>query len=220
MTSPKAGSALWAAAGAMFLLYAVLRPYSSEVGMEGAQAFAETAWVIAHVCAAMGFIAVALALRSLEYVVRSTAGAASAATAVVLTWIGTGLTLTYYGAETFALNAVGAQAVAESDPTIMDLADPIRNGAIQITLFGIGLLLVLVGGIFAALAVWRSGVLTAWAGIPVAVGLVLFLPQFFASPALRITHGSLMFVGCLVLAWAFSTLRVDRVRTDSVSAPA
>ncbi|WP_088945817.1 hypothetical protein [Rhodococcus sp. 1168] len=218
MTSAKAGSALWAFAAVMFLAYPIMRPYSTEVGMEGAEAFAQTNWVVAHVSAMLGFVAIALALRSLEHVVAATAGAATAGTAVVLTWIGVGLTLTYYGAEAFALNAVGAKAVSDAEPAIMDLADPIRNGAVQISMFGIGLVLVLVGGIFAALAVRRSGVLPAWAGLPIAVGLALFLPQFFASPALRIGHGVVMFVGCVVMAWAMWNARTERVKTDLAAA--
>ncbi|MET4048904.1 MULTISPECIES: hypothetical protein [unclassified Rhodococcus (in: high G+C Gram-positive bacteria)] len=214
MTSAKAGSALWTFTGVMFLVYPVFRPYSSEVGLEGAEAFGETGWVIAHVCAMLGFITIALALRNLEYVVGATAANSMARTAVVLTWIGVGLTLAYYGAEAFALNAVGTQALSDSDPKIMDLTDPIRNGAIQISMFVVGLLLILVGGICTAIAVRRSGVLPSWSGLPLAVGLASFLPQFFASPALRIAHGALMFGGCLVLAWALWYTQVDRVRTD------
>ncbi|WP_206511811.1 hypothetical protein C5142_02435 [Rhodococcus sp. BGS-1C] len=214
MTSAKAGSALWAFAAIMFLAYPILRPYSSEVGMEGAEAFGETSWVIAHVCAMLGFIAIALAMRSLEQLVGPSAGASAASVAVVVTWIGVGLTLAYYGAEAFALNAVGAKAVSDADPAIMELADPIRNGAVQISMFGIGLLLVLIGGVYAALAVRSSDILPSWSGLPLAAGLILFAPQFFAPPAVRIAHGALMFVGCLILAWAFwkaRSLRADLV---------
>ncbi|MGB2949186.1 MAG: hypothetical protein WBB62_17920 [Rhodococcus sp. (in: high G+C Gram-positive bacteria)] len=218
MTSAKAGSALWAFAAIMFLAYPILRPYSSEVGMEGAEAFGETSWVIAHVCAMLGFIAIALAMRSLEQLVGPSAGASAASVAVVVTWIGVGLTLAYYGAEAFALNAVGAKAVSDADPAIMELADPIRNGAVQISMFGIGLLLVLIGGVYAALAVRSSDILPSWSGLPLAAGLILFAPQFFAPPAVRIAHGVLMFVGCLILAWAFWKAR--SLRTDLVTSAA
>ena len=218
MTSAKAGSALWAFAAIMFLAYPILRPYSSEVGMEGAEAFGETSWVIAHVCAMLGFIAIALAMRSLEQLVGPSAGASAASVAVVVTWIGVGLTLAYYGAEAFALNALGAKAVSDADPAIMELADPIRNGAVQISMFGIGLLLVLIGGVYAALAVRSSDILPSWSGLPLAAGLILFAPQFFAPPAVRIAHGVLMFVGCLILAWAFWKART--LRTDLVTSAA
>ncbi|MCZ4275351.1 hypothetical protein [Rhodococcoides yunnanense] len=218
MTSAKVGSAQWAFAAIMFLAYPILRPYSSEVGMEGAEAFGETSWVIAHVCAMLGFIAIALAMRSLEQLVGPSAGASAASVAVVVTWIGVGLTLAYYGAEAFALNALGAKAVSDADPAIMELADPIRNGAVQISMFGIGLLLVLIGGVYAALAVRSSGILPSWSGLPLAAGLILFAPQFFAPPAVRIAHGVLMFVGCLILAWAFWKART--LRTDLVTSAA
>jgi hypothetical protein len=37
-------------------------------------------------------------------------------------------------------------------------------------------------------------------GVVFAAGAVLYLPQFFADPALRIAHGVLLAIGCLVLA--------------------
>jgi Cyclin, N-terminal domain len=33
-----------------------------------------------------------------------------------------------------------------------------------------------------------------------AVGAVLYLPRFFADPAVRIAHGVLLAIGCLILA--------------------
>jgi len=157
-------------------------------------------------------------MRSLEQLVGPSAGASAASVAVVVTWIGVGLTLAYYGAEAFALNALGTKAVSDADPAIMELADPIRNGAVQISMFGIGLLLVLIGGVYAALAVRSSDILPSWSGLPLAAGLILFAPQFFAPPAVRIAHGVLMFVGCLILAWAFWKART--LRTDLVTSAA
>ena len=37
-------------------------------------------------------------------------------------------------------------------------------------------------------------------GLAFAAGFVLFLPQFYATPTLRIAHGVLVAVGCVVLA--------------------
>jgi hypothetical protein len=39
-----------------------------------------------------------------------------------------------------------------------------------------------------------------WAGIPFAVAFALYLPQFFGPPALRIAHGVLVALGCVLLA--------------------
>lgn len=122
--------------------------------------------------------------------------------ALVVTWLGVGLTLPYYGAETFALNALGVRAVEAGDPAVLGLADPIRFGAAQATMFAAGLAGLAAGAVLAAVAIRRSGVLPRWSGVPLAAGMVLFLPQFFGSPALRIAHGVLV----AVVLWRRSTV--------------
>jgi hypothetical protein len=70
----------------------------------------------------------------------------------------------------------------------------------QVTLFGVGLLLLALAAVLAAIAVARSGMLARLSGLALAAGFVLFLPQFYATPTLRIAHGALVAVGCVVLA--------------------
>jgi hypothetical protein len=74
------------------------------------------------------------------------------------------------------------------------------NNPAAITVFGAGLVLPAVGSILAAVAVWRSGLLPRWSGVPLALGFVLFIPQFFGTPAMRIAHGLLIAAGSLWLA--------------------
>jgi hypothetical protein len=42
-------------AGVFFVLYPAIRPYSDETSLQGAAAFASTAWIVAHVLAMAGF---------------------------------------------------------------------------------------------------------------------------------------------------------------------
>jgi hypothetical protein len=107
-----------ASSGVCLLLYAVIRPFSSEVGAAGARAFASSSWVVAH---SFGLVA---------------------------------------------------------------------------------LILLAAGAVIAAVAVWRSGRVPRWSAVPVATGVVLYIPQFAASQPVRIVHGLLMLVGCWWLAWA------------------
>ena len=76
------------------------------------------------------------------------------------------------------------------------------------TIFGVGLVLLAVGAVLVAVAVWRSGVLPRWSGIGYAVGFGLFLPQFF-GPAPR--SGSAMVrsppTGAIILAAALWSRR-------------
>ena len=60
-----------------------------------------------------------------------------------------------------------------------------------------GLLLLAVGAVLVAIAVWRSGTLSRWSGIPFALGFVLYLPQFFGTQPIRMAHGLLVALGCI-----------------------
>jgi hypothetical protein len=73
-------------------------------------------------------------------------------------------------------------------------------GPVQITTFGVGLVLLGVAGVVLAVAIARSGLLFRWAGVGFAAGFALLLPQFYAAPGLRIAHGVLVAAGCLILA--------------------
>ena len=54
-------------AGVLFLLYPALRPWEDETTTSGAAAaMGSTAWVVAHLCAMLGFILVAVALLQLD----------------------------------------------------------------------------------------------------------------------------------------------------------
>jgi hypothetical protein len=66
----------------------------------------------------------------------------------------------------------------------------------------VALILLAAGAVIAAVAVWRSGRVPRWSAVPVATGVVLYIPQFAASQPVRIVHGLLMLVGCWWLAWA------------------
>ncbi len=194
--------ALLGVTGVLFVLYPVVRPWSDETGLAGAEAFASTAWVASHTFAMVGFIVLGLVVLQLRDLLAATAGGGAARAATLLTWMGAGLTLPYYGAETFALNAVGQRAVRDDDVALLELVDPTRFGPVQATMFGIGLLLLGAGVVAVAVGVRRSGHLPRWSGYPVAAGFLLFIPQFYAPPALRIAHGVLIGVGCMVLAAA------------------
>jgi threonine/homoserine/homoserine lactone efflux protein len=70
------------------------------------------------------------------------------------------------------------------------------------TMFGIGLITLAVSGVLTAIAVARSGRLSRYAGWLFAIGYILFLPQFFGPPAVRIGHGVLLGIGLVWLAIA------------------
>lgn len=177
-------------AGALLLLYPVLRPWEDESTTSGAAAaMGSTAWIVSHLCAMIGFILVAIALLPINRV------------AAIVFWIGAGLTLPYYGAESFGLHAMA------NESQVLDLSEDLRYNPFAMTMFGLGLLTMAAGAIL--VAVQMRTVPT----ILFAVGFGLFLPQFFSPPALRIAHGALLAVACVWLAR-------DAKRVQPATAPA
>lgn len=192
-----------ALAGICFVLYPAIRPFSDESSLQGAAAFASSSWVLAHSLAMVGFVLLILGLFGLFLRLQETVVERNALIALVLTWIGVGLTLPYYGAETFGLHAVGQEALKRNDPSLVSLANAVRYEE-GIVFFGIGLVLLAVGVILFAVAIWRSGSLPRWSGIPLAVAFALFVPQFFTPQLIRVAHGLLITLSCMWLAWSMA----------------
>jgi hypothetical protein len=116
-------------------------------------------------------------------------------------WAGAGLTLPYYGAENFGLNA----AANTGGTDLLAVAEATRYNPVAVAMFAIGLITLAVGAVLVGRAVRRPG---AWV---FAAGFVLFLPQFFTPAPVRIAHGVLMLVG---LVW-FAVEVNSAVRKDT-----
>src|SRR5919197_3213975 len=202
-TGRRLTASVFVVAGILFLLYPAIRPFSDEVTLSGAAAFASPAWVFAHSLAMAGFVLLVLGLFGLHVQMRGTLGTGLALPALLLSWVGAGLTLPYYGAETFGLHALGQEALRRGDPALLSVANAIRFEA-GLWFISVGLLALAAGTILFAVAIWRSGTLVRWSGMPLAAGFVLFLPQFFASQPLRIVHGALIAAAGFVLAATLS----------------
>jgi uncharacterized membrane protein len=193
------GALALAVSGILFVLYPAIRPFSDEVTLQGAEAFASPQWILAHVLAILGFLLMALGLLDLylyfqgKHVERWSFGG------LVLSWIGVALTLPFYGAEVFGLHAIGQEAVKQGNAALLSLANQIRFGPGFIMIVA-GLLLLAAGAILVAIAIWKSNDLPKWSGVPFALGFVLYIPQYAASQPIRIAHGLLLAAGCLWIA--------------------
>jgi hypothetical protein len=202
-TRSRWGALALAVAGVLFVLYPAVRPWQDESTVQGAtKAMSSSAWVAAHLFAMIGFILVALGLLAVWNAVGRTRAERLALAAVVTAWIGAGLVLPYYGAEDFGLNAIARKAAEGQVADLLGLVEVVRFSPVPATTFVLGLLLLAVGAVLAAVAIWRSGVLPRASGILFAIGFVLFLPQFFTPPAVRIAHGVLVAAGSIGLALA------------------
>jgi len=196
-------------AGALFILYPALRPWHDESTVDGAVAsMSSTAWVVAHGCAMIGFILLPLGLLALWGLSRDTRGERTAMAAVVAAILGGGLVLPYYGAEDFGLHAIASAYAGGARFDLLDVVQQTRYNPFAITIFGVGLILLAVSGVLAAVAVARSGRLWSGSGIVAAIGLVTFLPQFYGPPVVRITHGVVLGIGLFWLSAAVWRARV------------
>lgn len=216
-TGAQLGAVSLALAGILFALFPLLRPWHNEATAVGAvEAFGSAAWVVSHLAGALGFVLVPLGLLAvLGRIGRGSVGR-SMVIGLVMCWLGTGLLLPFFGAETFGLNAV-ANASSDGEPVdILDLSGRIRMGAAAVTTFGLGLLTVAIASIVVALAVSRSGRYPRYAAVLFAVGYATYLPQFFGPPWLRTIHGILLALGLLVLAIA--TLRAEPLEPSADTA--
>jgi hypothetical protein len=197
----RAGAAALACSGLLFALFPLLRPWADALDTATGltEAFGSPWWVVAHLAGAVAFILLALGAIAVRDVHAATPGAAAARAALPLLWTGAGLTLLYFGAETFALHAI---AIAGNQSTIVEVSEAIRYNAVQVTAFGGGLLLMAAGAIVLAIAVRRGGVLSPISAALLAAMIALYLPQFFLPPLGRIVHGLVTAVAALWLATA------------------
>jgi hypothetical protein len=159
---------------------------------------ASTAWVASHSLGMVGFLALTLGVSGLTRM-RATAPRATGL-ALGLTWLGTGLVLPYYGAETFGLQVVAERAAADGDASLLGLAETFRYGAVPLAFFATGLLALAAAGVALAVAVRGSDALVRAGGWAAGAGLVTYLPQFFTAPDVRVAHGVVLGLGLALLA--------------------
>lgn len=150
------GAVSLAVSGILFVLYPAIRPFSDETSLQGAAAFASTAWIVAHMLAMVGFTLLALGLLGLHIALQASAVERLAFWALVVSVLGIGLTLPFYGGEAFGLHAIGQEALREHSVALVSLASVVRSGP-ELVMFLLGLLLLGVGALMVAAAVWKSG---------------------------------------------------------------
>jgi hypothetical protein len=193
------GAAAIGVAGILFVLYPAIRPFSDEESLQGAAAFGSTAWIVAHILAMAGFTLLTIGLLGLNIALQDSPSERLSFRALVVGLLGVGMTLPFYGGEAFGLHAIGQEALGQHRAALVGLAAVIR-GEPQLAMFMAGLLLIAVSAIMVATAIWKSGTLAKWSGIPFALAFALYIPQFFGTQQIRVLHGLLVTLGCLWIA--------------------
>ena len=170
---------------AAFAAFPLVRPWGDKSGDPRAMvdAFASPRWLIAHSLGMLAWVLLTATLVSLAHTDRWSRASAWVA------GVGTAAVLPYYGSETFGLHGLATAARTGDVGLVVAAQESIRMGALAATCFGLGLALLAAAGVAAAVSTWRSSTSRGWVAIPFSLGLVTYLPQFFASDIVRQGHG-------------------------------
>ncbi len=202
MTRNRFTAVVFVLAGLFFVLFPLIRPFFDESAIGAAAGFSSARWLLAHASGMLGFILLALGFLGVCLRLQRTNVERRSFLALVLCWIGAGLTLPFYGAESFGLQVIGRTAQAQGSMDILAMANQVRFGP-GLGFIGAGLLLVAAASIVLATAVWKSGLKPRWGGIPLAIGLGVYLPQLQGAPVfqpIRIVVALIILAGCALIA--------------------
>jgi len=189
--------------GVFFTLFPVVRPFFDESSLQGATEFASIQWVVAHAFGMGGFIMLTLGFLGVYVRLQETAVERWMLRALVLGWIGAGLTLPFFGAEAFSLQVIGRAAVSQNNAALIPLINQVRFGP-GIIFVITGLVLVAIATFLAAFAIWKSGIMPKWSGVPLAIAFAVYIPQLQGDPffqPIRVAIGLLIALGCTWMAW-------------------
>ena len=189
------GAVALAISALLLAAFPMVRPFAdrSPNPPQVADAFASPSWVVAHVLGGLGFILLPVGLFGLYGFLQGSNGGRRAGQGLILSWIGIGLILpTVLGTEAFGLHAIGQAAVQQKNTDLLGIANAIRFGPQRIFFFP-GLIMLALGAVLIAVAVWKSGTVPRWSGILFGIGLALFFPFF--PQVIRVVDGLLIGVG-------------------------
>ena len=161
----RVGAGALVVTGVLFVIYPALRPFSDESSLLGAAAFGSGAWLVSHMLAIVAFALLPLGLLGLQYSLLGTSAEPLLFLAVVLSIIGTGFTLPFYGGETYGLHVLGQEALRQHSDCPLGLVEVIRSGP-GLVMFLAGLLLLAASAIATATALWRSRRYPKASGVP------------------------------------------------------
>ncbi len=189
------GAVSLAISALLLAVFPLVRPFADRSlnPLEVADAFASPSWVLAHILGGLGLILLPVGLFGLYTFLQGSNVERRASQGLILSWIGVGLILpTVLGTEAFGLRAIGQAAVQQKNTDLIAIANSVRSGPQRIFFFP-GLLMLALGAVLIAVAVWKSGTVPRWSGILLAIGLALFFPLF--PQVIRVVDGLLIGVG-------------------------
>jgi hypothetical protein len=155
------------------------------------------AWIVSHLMAMAALVLLLPGMLTLHAYLSEGRGERRAFVGMIFGLTGIALILPTLGVETYALPVLG-RAYLDGKADLATILLPLYSGPDNMVLI-LGLLLLAIGGIFLAVAIWSSASLPKWAGVILAAGLLLWFPLF--PQIIRIIDGLLIGIGGLWLAW-------------------
>lgn len=196
------GTIAIALSGVLFALFPITRPWQDSAGTDAGLVAATLSswWIPSHLFGALGFLLFAFASTAILGLIMKGPGEPAGRSMALLSILGAGLILPYYGIESVGLHVAAASADLSGDSVRVALMEAMRNDPYALATFGTGLLIMAIAGICLAVGVSRAREGSALPAIATGVLLALYLPQYFGPPALRIAHGVLLGISLLTLA--------------------
>lgn len=202
----RTGAVLLGISALLSVAFPLVRPFFADPDMSSpeslaiaAKGFTASAWVAAHLMAMIGFVLLIFGMMTLYAYLSESKVERRAFQAMILSLSGIGLVLPSLGVELYTLPMIG-RLYLDGNADVFNLMGAIRMEPVSALVFLIGLLLLAIGGIVLAVAIWQSEVLPKWAGVAFAIGLALYLPVF--PHVIRIVDGLLIGIGGMGLAWS------------------
>jgi len=153
-------------------------------------------WVLSHSLCTLAFVLLLYGVLTLYTYLAHHTTEPRAFRAMVLSLAGIALILPMLGVETYILPILGKLYLA-GHTDIAPAIGMIYLGP-AVVVFLLGLLLLAVGALTFAVAIWRSAALPRWAGVLFAIGLALWFPPF--PRVIRVMDGFVIGLGGVWLA--------------------
>lgn len=175
-----------------------LDPTAPEATLVGAsEAITSAGWWLSHAIAMVGFILLLYGILALYARLADGDREPAAFRGMVFSLAGIALIMPMMGVEIHILPLIGKLYLG-GKTGVASMIEQIYLGP-ALWVFLLGLLLLAIGSISLARAIWQTRLLPRWAGVIFAVGLTLWFPPF--PRIVRVIDGLLIGVGGLWLAY-------------------
>jgi hypothetical protein len=189
----------------LFAVFPLIRPFfpldpsaPAETLTVASPAIASAPWVTSHLNLILAFVLLLYGVLTLYTHLANGHDEPCAWRAMVLSLAGIAFIMPMLGVETYILPIIGKLYLA-GQTGIAPAVAPIYHG-LALVVFLVGLVLLAIGAITFAVAIWHSDTLPRWAGVIFAIGLALWFPRF--PRMMHTIDGLFIGIGGIWLAWS------------------